>query len=302
MEKSLTTEEFIERAKKIHGNRYDYSKVNYINAKTKVTIICKKHGEFEQQPNSHLNGRGCKLCGRERTNKAHCSTTEEFIEKAKKVHGNRYNYSKVNYVNNKTKVTIICKKHGEFEQQPDAHLSGSGCYKCGLEKLSKIKALTTEEFIERAKKIHGNRYNYSKVNYTNNNSKVELKCNKCGNTFYQIANDHLHNIGCPICFAKRDKGTEPSHLYYLSINNGEYYKIGVTTKPIEQRFYSLKLPYKVLLWKAFNTMKEARQEEQNILKKFDEFRYKGKEKILGNKNGNTELFTKDVLGLDKENK
>jgi len=126
MTKTLTTQEFIEKAKEIHGDKYDYSKVDYINTKTKVIIICKIHGEFIQKPNNHISNKyGCSKCGRTKL-----LTKEEFIEKAKEVHGDKYDYSKVDYINTKTKVIIICKIHGEFKQIPHSHLINHGCSKC----------------------------------------------------------------------------------------------------------------------------------------------------------------------------
>ena len=119
MGKKLTTEEFIIKAKEVHGDKYDYSKVNYINVDTKVCIICPTHGEFLQMPSSHLNGRGCPRCSGNKK-----LTTEEFIIKAREINGDKYDYTKVEYVNNSTKVCIICPTHGEFWQTPNGHLSG----------------------------------------------------------------------------------------------------------------------------------------------------------------------------------
>lgn len=165
-----TTEEFVERAIKIHGNKYDYSKVNYVNKRTNVCIICPEHGEFWQTPGGHLNGQGCPFCA------GHIQySTESFIEKAKEVHGNRYDYSKVQYINYKTKVCIICKEHGEFWQAPDNHLHGQGCIEC-----SGRRQKTTEEFIVAAKLMHGDLYDYSKVEYSNLRSKVCIVCLKHG--------------------------------------------------------------------------------------------------------------------------
>lgn len=133
MSKKLTTEEFIKKAKGIHGEKYNYSKVNYKNAKEKVIILCKKHGEFLQSPDDHLNKCGCPKCsGNKRL------TTGEFIEKAKKVHGDKYDYSRVNYKNTDSKVIIICPNHGEFYQSPSSHLSGNGCPKCNSSKLEEL--------------------------------------------------------------------------------------------------------------------------------------------------------------------
>ena len=111
---------FIEKAKAVHGDKYDYSKVEYVKAKEKVCIICQEHGEFWQTPNNHLRGEGCPFCyGSKKL------TTEEFISKAKQIHGNKYDYSNVNYVNKYTKVCIICPEHGEFWQKPSNHLKGN---------------------------------------------------------------------------------------------------------------------------------------------------------------------------------
>ena len=104
----MTTEEFIQKAQAVHGDKYDYSKVNYVNYRTRVLIICPKHGEFLQRPDIHLQGKGCTKCGRERIGIASSKSKEQFLQEARKVHGDKYDYSKVDYVNYQTKVTIIC--------------------------------------------------------------------------------------------------------------------------------------------------------------------------------------------------
>lgn len=193
MSKRLTTAEFIERARQVHGNRYDYSKVDYINSKTKVCIICPIHGEFCQIPDGHLVGHGCLKCGgKDRLQ------TDEFINRAKKIHGNRYDYSKVNYINDKSKVCIICPDHGEFWQTPNGHLHNRGCKKCGAIKLSKLKSSNTNDFINKAIKIHNNIYDYSKVHYINANTKVCIVCSEHGE-FWMTPHNHLVGQGCPKC-------------------------------------------------------------------------------------------------------
>lgn len=124
--KQSNTEEFIKKAKQIHGNKYNYSKVEYKNSSTKVCIICPKHGEFWQRPNDHISKKAeCPLCkGKFKY------TKESFAEKSNKIHNNKYNYSLVNYIDNKTHVNIICPIHGVFSQRPDKHLRGQGCPKC----------------------------------------------------------------------------------------------------------------------------------------------------------------------------
>lgn len=186
------TEDFVKKAKSIHGEKYDYSKVEYVNARTKVCIICPEHGEFYQIPNSHLNGEGCKLCVKP------IHDTESFIEKAKNIHGDKYDYSKVKYVDYNTKVCIICPIHGEFYQSTSDHLKTNGCARCGG-----VAKLTTEEFVKKAKEVHGDKYDYSKVNYIDANTKVCIICPVHGE-FYQTPSSHV-NLGrnCPVCNESR---------------------------------------------------------------------------------------------------
>ena len=126
----LTTEEFISRARRVHGNKYDYALVEYSVTRVPVKIICREHGEFEQKPTRHLSGGGCQTCGRLAAGKAIRLNTEQFIAKAKRVHGDRYDYSLVSYETNELPVKIVCPAHGEFEQKPHGHLRGSGCREC----------------------------------------------------------------------------------------------------------------------------------------------------------------------------
>ena len=135
--RKLTTEDFIKKAKEVHGDKYDYSKVVYKGNRTLVTIVCPIHGEFQQKPSNHLSGNGCPDCsGNKRL------TTEDFIKKAREVHGDKYDYSKVKYVNTSTKVCIVCPEHGEFQQTPNDHLGGKGCPNCkGLTKQYKFNLL-----------------------------------------------------------------------------------------------------------------------------------------------------------------
>lgn len=189
----MTTEEFIQKARSIHGNKYDYSKVEYINSKTKVCIICPEHGEFWQDSSHHFRGHGCPKC---------CLTgikltSKNFVEKARFIHGNKYDYSKVEYINAQTKIRIICPEHGEFFQKPYSHLNNHGCPKCKGYLANHIKA--KELFIETAQKIHGMKYDYSKVNYINNKAKVCIICPEHGE-FWQTPSLHLRGAECPECF------------------------------------------------------------------------------------------------------
>ena len=128
--KRLTINEFLKRSKKIHGDRYNYSKVEYIDCETPVILICEKHGEFLQSPYNHYNGAGCNKCAIESHHQNQPYSNEEFESLSRQVHGDKYDYSLVNYVNSHTKVKIICPKHGIFDQIPNSHLVGSGCPEC----------------------------------------------------------------------------------------------------------------------------------------------------------------------------
>lgn len=193
---SIDKKEFVKRASKLHNNKYDYSKSNYINTKTKIEIVCPIHGSFWQEPENHMQGSGCPECGKESIIKKLSSNTEEFIKKAKLVHGDKYDYSKVNYINNEEKIEIICPVHGSFWQKPANHLNGFGCAKCA----GNVK-YTTEEFIERARKVHGNKYNYNKVEYINTKTPVIIICSKHGE-FQQTPLHHLNGEGCSKCQLK----------------------------------------------------------------------------------------------------
>ena len=197
--KRKTKEDFIKDARKIHCDKYDYSKVEYINAHIKVCIICPEHGEFWQTPASHLNGRGCSKCSNENSTNFKKSK-EYFIQRALTKHGDKYDYSKVEYVDSTTPVCIICPEHGEFWQPPHNHLNSNGCIKCSKEKSEKIKKVryTTEKFILKARKIHGDKYDYSKVEYVDSTTPVCIICPEHGE-FWQTPVSHLQNRGCNKC-------------------------------------------------------------------------------------------------------
>lgn len=269
MEK-FTYKEFVKKAKEIHGNKDDYSKVEYVNCHTKVCITCLEHGDFWIRPSNYLRGQGCKCCSREKHVKEY-----NFKERAKSVYDNVYDYSKVNYKNNHEKVCIICPKHGEFWETPNNFLSGHGCKKCANEKnrkhlmltenqinekielvygkgvfeivdyskykgyhepleikslinnivfkqslstflngkcrfknpIKKANALNNKQFnedrkninfINKAKEVHGCKYDYSKAIYVNYKTKVCIICPKHGE-FWQTPKKHLKGQGCPKC-------------------------------------------------------------------------------------------------------
>lgn len=184
--------EFVKKAKEIHGNKYDYSNVEYKNNRTKIDIECSSHGLFKQTPGAHLLGQGCPQC-----NKGFVKISE-IINRINKVHKNVYEYDFSNYKGVSGKVFIKCKIHGEFEQRLSDHLNGCGCPKC-----SATFRLDTKEFIQKSIHVHQNKYDYSKVKYKTSKSKIEIICPKHG-VFKQTPNSHIKGQGCPVC--KLSKG------------------------------------------------------------------------------------------------
>lgn len=202
---------FIRKAQNIYGDKYDYSKVRYINSREKVIIICSEHGEFSMLPFNHLNGQGCPKCSGRGMDKS------LFVEKACKVHRNKYDYSKVEYKNSKTKVCIICPEHGEFLQAPSKHLYGRGCPKCAIEKRSVDIKMNYDEFVKKANGIHENKYRYCfPEDLVNMHSKVRIICPEHGE-FVQLAYDHLSGHGCSKCGFIESKGENELYDYISGI-------------------------------------------------------------------------------------
>lgn len=189
----FTTKDWINKAIKVHGNEFDYSKSEYKGSREKIKIICKTHGPFMQRASHHLEGHKCKKCSKESERK----TTDEFIKDSKKFHGDYYDYSKVVFNNIHENVEIICPIHGSFFQKPAKHQKGQGCKKC-----TRGEVWDTESFKIKAKKVHKNKYDYSRSLYTSTNNKLKIICNTCNHLFSQIPNSHLRGTGCPNCANK----------------------------------------------------------------------------------------------------
>lgn len=230
---------FIEKAKKIHNNKYDYSKITEYCYNKEVCIICPEHGEFWQKPKNHMQGKGCPICRYISSSKKLSLNTDSFIEKAKNLYGNAYDYSKVDYKNNHTKICVICPEHGEFWVTPNNFLNGHTCQKCNIKKRAEKATLGVETFIEKAIKIHGNKYDYSKVKYVNLSTKVCIICPIHGE-FWITPDAHLYqNSGCHKC--KHSK-LETLIFDFLTKNNIEFetqksFKWLRYKKPLRLDFY-----------------------------------------------------------------
>jgi len=221
--------------------------------------------------------------------------TAEFIAKARKVHGDTYNYDKVEYVSNKKKVVITCKEHGDFEKIPNAHLSGTRCPYCREKSRREKEKSNNMDFIAKARKVHGDTYNYDKVEYVKSNQKVIITCKEHGD-FAQIPNSHLRGSGCPSCAVHGFDKSKPAILYYLSIDNGTAYKIGITNRTVEERYSATDLnKIKVIFTVRYQNGAVAYSSEQSILSRYSYAKWTGDDMLTI---GNTELFYRDILLKD----
>lgn len=253
---NLMKEQFVYKARLIHGDKYDYSKVIYKNNAAKIIIICDLHGEFLQSPNCHLSGRGCAICGRIIQSSKTRKNTDTFIENAKIVHGDKYSYSKTLYTISKNKVTITCPIHGDFEQTASAHLIGNGCNNCFIDKHLRPRKITKDEFIEKSKLIHGDKFGYNEINYIDYETPIKLYCNTHSGYFFQSPKSNLYGNGCLTCarennMYKKDSWTKNTRsklgCFYIirCFNENEsFYKYGITTNSIFKRYDNkIKMPY-----------------------------------------------------------
>ncbi len=218
MPKKSNTQEFIEKSQKIHNYKYDYSLVSYITRGIKVIIICDLHGKFSQTPHDHLDGNGCTQCGFILRGKKNTLSINNFLEKAKAIHGDKYDYSLSIYLGSKKNIKIICKIHGSFELTPHTHLRGANCHKCMRESANEKIRYTPNEFIEQAKLVHKDKYDYSMMNYIGCNIKINIICknNKHGN-FWQMPVEHLRGFGCQSCGRSSISTAENDWLDSLNI-------------------------------------------------------------------------------------
>lgn len=268
---------FIANSLRVHGNdKYQYSKVleHFVDSKVKIPIICNKHGLFYIRPGNHANGQGCKKCASEALGNKLRYQLDIFIDRAKEVHGDFYDYSKVVYTSSLCNIDIVCPLHGVFNQAPRAHLSGSGCPAC-----ANTKVPSTVEWVEKAKKIHGDRYDYSNSEYINAITKLEIICPEHG-SFWQAPSNHINNFqGCPKC-----KGHNQNILYLLRCKDTGLFKIGITTDNVDKRISGMGGNIE----EVFHVMCESPKEHETYLHKlYEDFNVFHE----GVRNGNTEFFS-----------
>lgn len=218
--RGLTRQDWIDRFVSVHGNKYSYDLFEYKKAHGRINIVCKKHGVFHQTVNNHHSGQGCPVCRYEILPDKLRMTHDAWVKKAEKVHGDRYDYCKSVYRGSYEPVEIICREHGTFYQKAIYHTRGSGCEKC-----SSIYSPTTDEWVEVAIDVHGDRYDYSKTTYDGAHNLTIITCKVHGD-FTQTPHSHRSGSGCPRCPARYD---QPTKLYILT--NGEQVKVGIALDP-----------------------------------------------------------------------
>jgi len=301
--KPLTVAKFIERAQTKHGSRYDYSQVAFEGVEKKITIICPEHGPFEQRVMTHLKGFNCPKCGRVSVAGKLGHSMDRFLSDARNAHGDKYDYSGVEYKNALSKVKINCPIHGAFLQTPASHVRGVACSKCSDLIAADKRRLSTEEFVARARDVHGDKYDYSKSEYVTSHGKVEIICPEHG-SFWQSPATHTmgNKAGCPGCAVSGFDQTKPALLYYLAVvtdSDETLYKIGITNLSVQKRFPNVDLLRirEIKTW-SFDLGAEAARREIAILQEYADDLYTGADVLVGA--GNTELFVRDVLELDTE--
>lgn len=282
---------------RIHSNKYNYSKSVYSGTKIKITITCPIHGDFEQSPQGHLAGKGCRKCAVENNHINQAKTTTEFISLSKKIWKDHYEYTNTTYKGSKVPLTLFCNKHKkEFLQTPGTHLTGAqGCKECANEQKSLSRIGNKTIFVEKAKLLHGNTYDYTNFVYVKSGVPGDIICNSCNNSFKQSPNSHLNGRGCPRCASYGFDQTKPAILYYLSINNGQAYKIGITNRTVRERFISDIDKITVLAEVHFELGESARALEKKLIRRYSEHKWNGPDLLM--LGGNTELFNKDILHL-----
>jgi hypothetical protein len=305
-----TLSKFIENSVKVHGDKYNYDLSEYVNWETKLKVICNTcKNIFEVSPNNHTRGRGCRQCGIKRRVEASFMRIDEFISRAESLHNNKYDYSKVEYINSRENVIVVCPTHGEFKQSPSNHLAGQGCKKCGRLIATEKTSLTNNNFIKKSNTVHNSIYDYSKVNYINGRGKVIIGCKLHGD-FEQEASSHMSGTGCPKCALEFDsyrrshyiKLSDISTLYLIKAYNEDesFYKIGKTINKTKKRFSGkLRLPYKYdIVNEHTSEIGEIYDLEIDLHRKYKQFQYFPKINFAGyTECYSLELPTQEIINL-----
>ena len=242
MSRKLTKEEFIEKARAVHGDKYDYSKVEYVGRSIDVCITCPIHGDFWQKPRSHISNKcGCQECGKISKSSKRLNDQEDIIRRFMEVHGDTYDYSEVEYIDYHTDVKIRCKKHGVFEQTPNNHISQKqGCPECARIKRAQSKTLSHEEQI--ALIAEKNPYVDVLGRIVDDKTPVLCRCIFCEHKWEPVPFNLKRGEGCPRC-AKRGFLSHNCGKLYVMVDDLEaptLMKIGVSVQEGKRKDQVLK--------------------------------------------------------------
>jgi len=292
----LTQEEFITRAKSQHGEYYDLSMAIYVGAFEPIDVICPEHGLFHIKAGQFIYGRGCYKCGRIRIGDSHRLTPEQFITKAKAIHGDKYDYSKVNYTTTQNKITIICPDHGDFVMQANEHINShkSGCVFCSR------STLHPDDFIQDCIAIHGDRYDLSQIEYTGYHDYITPICPEHG-MWKTTANTFLKS-NCPTCATYGFKTNKPGYCYLLEYQFSDgiiRYKQGITNNEVKYRVVSLSREVNkvfpetkvTLISQMYFDVGQDALDLENHFKSISEIRWTPEQ----NFQGSTEMYAEGIL-------
>ncbi len=237
----MSTEAFIEKARAKHGDRFDYSTSRYAAFKEPIEVVCRTHGPCQTTPKAHLHSRsgGCVECRAVIISREHRFTNAEFIERARKVHGDRYQYHLVDYDHGRAKVVIVCPKHGPFQMKAARHIEGRGCQKCAFERIGRERRLSFWDFVERVVLVHGaGRYDYEMKDFVNAHSKIPIRCPKHG-VFRQTPAAHMRGHGCPRCVQSAGEQRVREALSTLGVDFSEQVRFAdcCDRRPLAFDFY-----------------------------------------------------------------
>lgn len=294
----LTPNEFFKfQVRQVHGDAYDLSVTEYAGADNLVKAICPEHGIFSIEAKYLKSSRGCQLCGYARTGRLSRGNTDSFVKKAREKHGDRYDYSLVEYTTGKDAVEIVCKIHGSFMCSPDNHLQGKGCRVCGYQASIKSRVLSQEQVLMRFEQKHKDTYDYSLLEYEGDaHQHLKIICREHGEFMQSYANHFHGGRGCPECakqfsprlkkgFLKSYNAKGYASLYLLKCfgNGEEFYKIGITTKKVKMRFSGTEsMPYDYEVLNLFLSDGDSIWElEKTLHKEYSEVRYLPKVAFAG---------------------
>lgn len=283
---------FKQEVKELYGDRYNCDLVDYKNNKTPVILICNEHGEFKKRPDAILQGVACKKC----SNRTKSNDKEIFIQEAKKIYGEKDDYTDTEIISSKHKIEIRCIKHDLiFIKDIETYLGGWGCPQCSADNYSRIRSIPKDEYYRRANEKHDNKYTYLD-DYISSNEDMTFLCPEHGK-IKRNAYNHLKGYGCPYCEKSPHKtsrmtkegycriaNSRPTFLYLIECNSEDekFYKIGKTFQEINKRFTKSKIPYNVeLIYKYECTAENIWDLEIEMHEKYKKYSYKPKKYFRG---------------------